>query len=36
VLDREFDVGGPNRAWVADITCVPTRQGWLYLAIVEE
>lgn len=25
---------GPNRVWVADITYVPTRQGWLYLATI--
>jgi transposase InsO family protein len=24
----------PNRVWVADITYIPTRQGWLYLAAV--
>ncbi|MCY7354011.1 MAG: DDE-type integrase/transposase/recombinase [Lysobacter sp.] len=24
----------PERVWVADITCVPTRQGWLHLAAV--
>jgi putative transposase len=24
----------PDQAWVADITYVPTREGWLYLAIV--
>jgi transposase InsO family protein len=24
----------PNRKWVADITYVPTAQGWLYLAVV--
>ena len=36
VLDREFDVGGPNQAWVADITYIPTREGWLYLAVVED
>jgi putative transposase len=36
VLGREFSVGGPNKAWVADITYVPTREGWLYLAIVED
>jgi putative transposase len=22
------------RAWVADVTYIPTRQGWLYLAVV--
>jgi putative transposase len=36
VLNREFCVDGPNQAWVADITYVPTREGWLYLAIVED
>jgi transposase InsO family protein len=24
----------PNEKWAADITYVPTRQGWLYLAVV--
>jgi putative transposase len=36
VLDRGFDVDAPNKAWVADISYVPTREGWLYLAIVED
>lgn len=39
VLDRRFGVaavGGPNRVWVSDITYVPTREGWLFLAIVLE
>ena len=35
-LDRQFDPSGPNEAWVADITYVPTREGWLYLAVVED
>jgi transposase InsO family protein len=34
--DRQFDPEAPNEAWVADITCVPTREGWLYLAAVED
>jgi len=37
VLARRFgveEVGGINRVWVSDITYIPTRQGWLYLAIV--
>lgn len=37
VLDRKFDVQeqkGTDRAWVSDITYIPTREGWLYLAIV--
>jgi len=36
VLDRQFDPQGPNQKWVSDITYVPTRQGWLYLAVVED
>jgi len=36
VLDRQFDPLGPNESWVADITYIPTREGWLYLAIVED
>jgi transposase InsO family protein len=36
VLDRQFDPEGPNQAWVADITYIPTREGWLYLAVVED
>lgn len=34
LLDRRFDGWEPNRAWVADITYVPTGEGWLYLAAV--
>lgn len=29
-----FRSAGPDRIWVADITYVPTQQGWLYLAAV--
>jgi len=36
VLDREFDPSEPNAAWAADITYVPTADGWLYLAVVED
>jgi putative transposase len=34
VLDRRFAVDADVEAWVSDITYLPTRQGWLYLAIV--
>jgi putative transposase len=34
LLNRQFSVGAPNRVWVADITYLATREGWLYLAIV--
>ena len=36
VLGRQFDPEEPNESWVADITYVPTREGWLYLAVVED
>jgi len=32
VLDRHFDAALPDQKWAADITYVPTDQGWLYLA----
>ena len=34
VLDREFRPESANRSWAADITYVPTAEGWLYLAAV--
>ena len=34
VLSRQFTVSAPDVAWSADITYIPTRQGWLYLAVV--
>jgi putative transposase len=34
VLQRQFTVTRPNRAWVTDITYIRTWQGWLYLAVV--
>lgn len=34
VLDRNFDVQATNKAWVGDVTYVPTREGWLYLAVL--
>jgi transposase InsO family protein len=33
-LNRQFRAGGPNEKWVGDITYIPTREGWLYLAAV--
>ena len=33
-LGRAFDAEGPNQKWVADITYIETREGWLYLAVV--
>jgi transposase InsO family protein len=34
LLQRQFCVTQPNRVWAGDITYIPTRNGWLYLAIV--
>jgi len=34
LLNREFEAEAPNEKWVADITYIPTREGWLYLAVV--
>lgn len=37
LLQRRFAVGEhptPNSIWVADITYLPTREGWLYLAAI--
>jgi len=34
VLNRQFQPARPNAAWVADITYIRTRSGWLYLAAV--
>jgi len=36
VLARQFEVADPNAVWVADITVIPTREGWVYLAAVED
>lgn len=33
-LDRQFQQSAPNEAWAADITYIPTAEGWLYLAAV--
>lgn len=33
-LDRDFTVGAPDRVWSADITYLPTHDGFLYLAVV--
>jgi putative transposase len=32
LLDRNFDADRCNRKWAADITYVPTDEGWLYVA----
>ena len=34
LVDRDFAVTAPNMLWVADITYIPTRVGWVYAAFV--
>src|SRR6267378_1416268 len=34
LLDRQFAATTPNKVWLADITYIPTGEGWLYLAVV--
>jgi putative transposase len=34
VLERDFVADAPNQKWLADLTYVPTDEGWLYLALV--
>jgi len=34
LIARDFATAAPNRIWLADITYIPTAEGWLYLAAV--
>ena len=34
ILDRKFAVNAPDRVWAGDVTFLPTRDGWLYLAVL--
>ena len=36
VVNRDFTAAKPNEVWLADMTYIPTREGWLYLAVVED
>ena len=37
LLDRRFaETSAPNQVWVADITYIPTDEGWLYLAALKD
>ena len=36
VVDRDFTAEKPNEVWLSDMTYIPTREGWLYLAVVED
>ena len=33
-LNQDFQAPAPNRVWTADITAIPTGDGWLYLAVL--
>ena len=34
LVEREFTTDAPDKLWVADVTYIPTRGGFLYLAVV--
>jgi len=34
VLAQQFTAEAPNQKWLADLTYIPTAEGWLYLASV--
>lgn len=34
LLNQNFKAEKPNTVWVSDITYIPTREGWLYLAVI--
>ncbi len=34
ILDREFDVSEPNKAWCGDVTYIWLGTRWAYLAVV--
>jgi putative transposase len=34
LLGRDFVAAQPNKVWLADITYVPTQEGFLYLAFI--
>lgn len=34
LLDWQFAVAAPDQVWTTDITYIPTRESWLYLAVV--
>jgi len=34
ILAQDFRADRPDQRWVSDVTFIPTRQGWLYLAVM--
>jgi len=35
LLGRKFEADRPDAVWLADISYIPTGEGWLYLAAIE-
>jgi putative transposase len=36
LLARNFTAGRPDQVWLADISYIPTDEGWLYLAAIKD
>ncbi len=36
LLNRQFTATAPNKTWLTDITYIPTKEGWLYLAGIKD
>lgn len=34
LINQKFEVSRKNRIWTSDITYIPTKEGWLYLAVI--
>jgi putative transposase len=34
LLKQDFHAAAPNHVWTADITAIPTGEGWVYLAVL--
>jgi len=34
LLDQNFVADRPNHVWLANISYIPTNEGWLYLAVI--
>jgi putative transposase len=36
LLARDFTADGPDQVWLADVSYIPTDEGWLYLAAIKD
>jgi putative transposase len=36
ILNQDFSAEHPNQKWVVDITYIATKEGWLYLAVIQD